>query len=186
MLSVDSDPVDSLRRCSLFLTPEECDRPYLEDMVREVSAKFDLLPFEPHVTIYSGLYPDFILFRSYLTGLLAGIPPIRLKVRGIGSTPEYFKSIFIEFEEHPVLRCIHERIGSSCWVSNSYDLAPHLSLLYAELPLDAKETVISSIHIERGDFLFDEVKLVTPLNMAAGWRDTRGWHTICRVKLCGK
>ena len=117
---------------------------------------------------------------------MAGVSPITLAVQGIGCTPDYFKTLFIEFAEHPLLCVIHERLKEECGGASSYELAPHLSLLYAELPLTDKEALARRTVLDRGEFRFDEVKIVTPLNREQGWRDTMQWKTVYLKKLAGK
>jgi 2'-5' RNA ligase len=183
----ENAPMDSgPGRCSVFLTPAADDFAYLDLLIRETSARYDLAPFEPHVTVYSGVFPDPDLLRNATETVVAGVSPITLTVYGIGYTPDYFKTLFIEFEEHQILRVIHDWLKEECCGVSSYELAPHLSLLYAELPLTFKEALARRTVIDRGEFRFDEVKIVTPLNREQGWRDTMQWKTIYRKKLAGK
>ena len=132
-------PMDNrTRRCSVFLNPAGDDFAYLDGMIKEICAKFDLPPFEPHVTVYSGMFPDTAVLQKAIDAAVAGVPPIALRVSGIGCTPDYFKTLFIEFDEHPLLRRIHDRVKEECRDVSPYELAPHLSLLYADLPLGEK------------------------------------------------
>ena len=174
------------RRCSVFLTPAREDFPLLDRLIREMCASCALPHFEPHVTIYSGTFHDPPLLIKALDAAVAGVSPITLAVRGIGCTPEYFKTLFIEFYEHPLLRRIHERLREDCGDLSLYLLAPHLSLLYADLPLKEKEALARLTSLDRCELRFDEVKIVTPLNRVEGWRDTTQWQTIYRRKLAGK
>ncbi len=174
------------RRCSVFLTPALEDFTYLDGLIRERCAGLDLPPFEPHVTLYSGMFSDTALLESAMEAAVAGGPPITLSVRGIGCTPEYFKALFIEFEEHPLLRRIHERVKQECGDLEPYEFAPHLSLLYADLPIEEKEALAARTSLDRSELHFDQLKIVTPLNRVEGWRDTMQWQTINRTKLTGK
>ena len=183
----ENAPMDNRpARCSVFLTPAGGDFVYIDLLIRETSARYNLAPFEPHVTIYSGIFPDPDLLRKALDTVVAVVSPITLTVQGIGCTPDYFKTLFIEFAEHPLLRLIHDRLKEECGGVSSYELAPHLSLLYAELPLTDKEALARRTVLDRGEFRFDEVKIVTPLNREQGWRDTMQWKTVYRKKLAGK
>jgi putative hydrolase of the HAD superfamily len=172
-------------RCSVFLTPAREDFAYLDGLIRETCAICALPPFEPHVTLYSGIFPDPPLLIKALDAAVAGVSPITLAVRGIGCTPEYFKTLFIKFYEHPLLRRIHERLKEDCGDLSPYLLAPHLSLLYADLPLKGKEALARLTSLDRCELRFDEAKIVKPLNRVEGWRDTTQWQTIYRAKLVG-
>jgi putative hydrolase of the HAD superfamily len=174
------------KRCSVFLTPAGDDFARLDGLITETCARYDLPPFEPHVTLYSGMSLDPPLLKRAIDAAVAGLAPITLTVRGIGCTPEYFRTLFIEFHEHHLLRRIHGQLKAECGDSSPYLLAPHLSLLYADLPLGEKEALAAKTRLDRSELHFDEVKIVTPLNREEGWRDTMQWRTIYRRKLEGK
>ena len=129
------------RRFSVFLTPAWEDFAYLDQLIRETCARYDLPPFEPHVTVYSGMFTDPALLRKAIDAAVAGVSPITLHVRGIGCMHDYFKTLFIEFEEHPLLRRINDRLNVECGDVSQSELLPHLSLLYAELPLEEKKAL---------------------------------------------
>ena len=182
-MSGNTPPEITPRRCSVFLVPAADDFDHFSEVIRELSARFDVPPFEPHVTVYAGMFPDPALLRDALPRACAGIPPITLRVRGIGCTPDYFKTLFIEFEEDAPLRRLYDRVKAACGLDTGYALFPHLSLLYAELPLREKEGLARRLTVDRATVRFDEAKVVAPLNIAAGWRDTLHWKTLSRVRL---
>jgi putative hydrolase of the HAD superfamily len=173
-------------RCSVFLTPAGDDYAYLDKLIREICAGCGLTPFEPHVTLYSGTFTDPPLLEKAVDAAVAGVSPISLTVRGVAFTTEYFKTLYIEFDEQPLLRRIHERLKEECGDLSPYRLAPHLSLLYADLPLREKVLLAGRITLDRGEMRFAEVRIVTPLNRAEGWRDTMQWRIIYRAGLSGK
>ena len=173
-------------RYSVFLTPAGEDFAFLERVIAEVCAKYDSPPFEPHLTLYSGTFPDPEPLRRAVDAVMKGAPPITAAVSGIGYTPEYFRTLFLEFHEHPLLRMIHERLKRECGDLSPDPFAPHLSLLYADLPLGEKAALAARVHLYRESLRFDSVKLVTPLNRVDGWRDTGQWHTLHRWKLEGE
>jgi len=174
------------RRCSIFLTPARDDYATLAGVIGEMCNRFDLPPFEPHLTIFAGSFTDPAAVERTLEAAVAGLPPLTLRVSGIGCSAEYFKTLFIEFEEDSTLRFIHERIKGEWGISPAYELHPHLSLLYADLPLREKETLARGIVLNRDLILFDRVRLVTPGNRTEGWRDTLRWESLFELRLHGK
>lgn len=173
------------QRFSLFLTPCAADYDYLDRMIRETSAACAAAPFEPHVTVYSGrlVAPD--LLEKGVRRAVDGVGPVSLRFAGIGFGLEYFKSLYIEFEESAALRAIHDRLKRELGEDSGYRLIPHLSLLYSEIPIAEKEALARRIVLEREEILFDQVKVVVPRNLDEGWRDTGQWHTLCRQKMRG-
>jgi putative hydrolase of the HAD superfamily len=112
-----------------------------------------------------------------------GIGPFNLHVRGIGCTEEYFKTLFVEFEEDDALRHLSDRIRGGLQEDSGYRLFPHLSLLYNDMPLRDKQALARRVRLDRNRFVFGEVKITTALNAREGWRDTARWQTVFRMGL---
>src|SRR6266498_2801590 len=130
-----------MQRYSVFLTPSGADFAYTTNLIRELCDKYDGPPFEPHVTVYSGELSELDTLAKMVSAAVSGIRPFSLNVRRIGCGEEYFKSLFIEFEEDPALKEIHERIRAGVEIESGYELVPHLSLLYSDMPLPHKEAL---------------------------------------------
>ena len=109
--------------------------------------------------------------------------PITLQVTGLGVTEEYFRTLFVAFADDPALRRLYDAVKGALACDAGYRLEPHLSLLYAELPLAAKEMAARTIGLDRDRIRFDELQIVTPENLSDGWRDTKRWRILFRVRL---
>jgi putative hydrolase of the HAD superfamily len=173
------------RRCALFLSPASDDLDLLTNLVKKQRGRLDLPAFEPHVTLYTGTFAELATLERALAMAIEGVMPITLTVRGIVCTEEYFKTLFLDFGEDASLRSIHERFRDNCGVSSGYELHPHLSLVYADIPLAEKEILAKEVALPRREFSFDRVKLVTPGNSIEGWRDTISWETLLELELTG-
>jgi 2'-5' RNA ligase len=172
-----------MQRYSVFLAPSGADFAYTANLIREICGKYDEAPFEPHVTVYSGEFSDLDTLRKVISAAVSGIQPFSLRILGVSCSEEYFKSLFIEFAEDPVLRGIHAKIRAGVETGSRYELVPHLSLLYSDMPLRHKEALAKRVLPDRSGINFDEVKIVTPGNREEGWRDTGQWQTLFRVRL---
>lgn len=172
-------------RFSVFLVPAAEDRRWSEGVIRELAARYDAPPFEPHVTVYGGAFAEdeeLEPVRRVLAEAAAEGGPITLRVTGLGVTEEYFKTLFVSFEEEPRLRRLHEMVKGAVADDSGYVLVPHLSLLYADMPLEAKEMAAGTLFLDQEEMLFDEVKIVAP-DPVTGWSDARRWQTLFRVRL---
>lgn len=172
-----------MRRFSVFLTPSTEDFAWAGNLVREICAKYDEPPFEPHVTVCTGPLSDLDALEKAVSAAAAGESPFSLRVRGIGFSGEYFRTLFIEFDEHPVLRRIHERIRAAAGNDCGHELFPHLSLLYKDMPLRDKGALARRVVLDKTAIQFDGLKIVSPRNLEQGWRDTGQWQTLFRVNL---
>lgn len=177
--------ITDLRRFSVFLCPATEDRRWAEEVIRELATRYDAPPFEPHVTIYGGRFveePELEAVRRALADAAAETRPITLRVTGLGATEEYFKTLFVAFAEEPHLQRLYEAVRTAAMHDSGYVLAPHLSLLYADLPLAAKKMAARTVRLDREEMRFDTVKIVVP-DPVAGWQDTMRWETLFRTGL---
>lgn len=176
------------RRFSVFLVPAADDRRWAEGVIAELAARYGAPLFEPHVTVYGGSFAEdgeLGPVRRALAEAGAGAGPITLRVTGLGVTQEYFRTLFVAFEEEPRLRRLHEVVKGAVARDSGYELVPHLSLLYSDIPLAAKEMAARTVSLDRGEMRFDEVKIVAP-DPVTGWSDARRWQTLFRARLDGK
>ena len=169
-------------RVAVFLTPAAVDFSYADGIIRELSAKLDATLFEPHLTVCSGFCADPELLKRVLAEAAQALPPLTLRVRGVGCSEAYFRTLYIEFEPDPLLIGLRERVGVAVERPDNGFL-PHLSLLYREMPLAEKESLARRLHLGRKEITFDSLKVVTPANIQDGWRDTHRWATLYRAEL---
>lgn len=172
-----------MQRFSIFLTPSEPDFSCLDGLIRELCRRYGHEPFEPHVTLCSGDLRDLDALIKVVSAAVRGVGPFTLDVRRVDCREEYFRSLFIEFKESPVPVEICERIRHGLGMAAGYGLFPHLSLLYSDMPLRSKDALAKRIVLDKAVIHFNQVKIVTPMNRAEGWRDTLQWRTLFHVRL---
>ena len=173
------------QRFSFFLTPCADDLVWIEASMAKLGRDTGAVPFEPHVTVYSGSYDDPDLVAAAAAGAVQGVSPICLPIRGIRYSAEYFKSVFIEFSDNGLVYDIHDRLIERLGTDSGYRLSPHLSLLYHDMPVEEKVALAHSVVLDRQAVLFDRVKVVAPNNPTEGWRDIAGWRTLWCTGLTG-
>jgi putative hydrolase of the HAD superfamily len=168
---------------AVFLTPAADDFRYADGIIRELSAKLDAPRFEPHLTVCSGLCADPELLKRMVTEAAQALPPLPLRVRRVGCSEAYFRTLYVEFVPDPRLAGLRERLGIAVERPDSDAFLPHLSLLYLEMPLAEKEAAARRLLLDRTELIFDSLKVVTPANIQEGWRDTHRWKTLFRAVL---
>ena len=172
-----------LAKYSVFLSPSVEDFRFCESIIGEFSRTFGIPPFEPHVTVYSGTFAGPEALIEAVSRAVAAIDPLRLRVRGVGCSEEYFKTLYIDFHDDQILQGIRRRIGEYLQVDSGYRLAPHLSLLYRDMPLSEKQALAQGMHFACDSMSFDRISIATPGNSTEGWRDTTRWNTVWRTVL---
>ena len=65
----------------------------------------------------------------------------------------------------------------------SYELQPHLSLLYKQMPIEEKRRIIARLDPPPHGITCDEARIVMPTNAIPGWQDVESWRTVATQKL---
>ena len=165
-------------RVAVFLTPAAEDFRYADGIIGELSARLDAPLFDPHLTVCSGLCADPGLLKGVVAEAAHELAPLILRIRRIGCSEEFFRTLYIEFEPDPLLTGLRERVAGLVERPDNGGFLPHLSLLYREMPLAEKEALVQGLNLDRTALIFDRLKVVTPSNIQEGWRDTRSWKTL--------
>lgn len=175
----------SLRRFSVFLLPAAADAAWAEGLICELAGRYDVPSFAPHLTVCSGSYADVAELQPLMDALAAAaarLEPFDLTIRGIGTSAEYFRSLFIEFADSPELAGLHAVARGALAHQPADEFRPHLSLLYAELSLAVKQQAARSVVLDRQRLRFDELRIVVP-DPAAGWGDPLRWQSLFHTRL---
>src|SRR5262245_22128473 len=98
---------------SVWLMPRHSDYLDLARLIAELSEKNGTSKFEPHLTLYSGGGTDRDSLRRDVAEQLAGVEPITLKIDGVRASEEFFKTLFIEFEDSSVLNDLNRKIKAA-------------------------------------------------------------------------
>lgn len=168
---------------SIWLVPRHEDAEILSHAIKELSVRFNAVPFEPHLTLGSGHTIDFQQKVSALQESARLFMPITLGIASIGCSADFFKTLFIQFHENSCLNYIGDTIKTAIAPESTHNLFPHVSLLYADIPLEKKKELSVSFTIMLEHITFDKVKLVYPSNPDRGWFDIQGWKVVFETRI---
>jgi 2'-5' RNA ligase len=172
-----------LSKFAVWLTPAPSDRRWISKVIQDFAAEYNAPLFEPHVTVYSGVYSSEEELTTLVTKAVTSLSPFTLQVTGLSYTKEFLKTGFIVFATDDRLIQLSKDIRDLLQTSMEYTLEPHLSLIYKDIPLDQKRTAMLRFIVSIATVTFDTVKIMTPSEK--GWDDVLSWtelycHTLNR------
>ncbi len=161
---------------SFWLTPAQPYQTRLTAVIRQLARQYDAIPFEPHVTLFVGEHTADENPRQLGDQIAANLPTQQLTVQKLDYTDALFKTLFIAFNDSPELETAVRQIKANLQHPGQYKLAPHLSLLYKEMPASAKQQIIATLDFDTAVIPFDQIQLVTPNPDTQDWSDIAGWR----------
>lgn len=159
------------------------DRAFFQDLINTLAKTYAAPFFEPHVTIYAGLYAPQDNPETLLQRATAGIQRVRLRVNTLLYTDMFTKTLFVQFHPCAILETISEALRRAAAAPSAYSLNPHLSLIYKQISTEVKQHLVSSLHIPQSEVVFDEVSAMLSGGRTQTADDVENWNMIYRQKL---
>lgn len=172
------------RRFAIWLLPREPERSELRATISRLAECHATAAFEPHITVFAGRRVPADAVDGLLADQLAGLPPLVLRGGRYGTSPEFFKTVFIAFEHDSVLERVSRNLGVRLCEPQAYELRPHLSLIYKTLAEADRRAIIATLGPAPAMLVCDELVVASP-GPADDWRAVADWHIERRLRLDG-
>lgn len=162
-------------RVAYWLMPAAASLPRLQLTINQLARQFHGPRFEPHVTIYAGLFGAAEDPSLLLEAASRNSPRLHLPVQGLCFSQTYTKCCFLQLGSSTPLVELSERIRRLSQRPGDYQLDPHLSLLYAALSNGAHAEIASQVVLPE-TIPFDEIWAVAIPSLVRGRADVERWR----------
>ena len=159
---------------AFWLVPARPERDLFAELIRILAIELKAPRFEPHLTICSG--PDTKTVRDALKTITNDA--VRLRVRGLAASGDYTKSLFIRFTATSALDDLNRQLRRAAKLPVRALRDPHVSLLYASMPLSSKKELARTIHLPFREVIFDSIKVVRCNSVTKTPADVRSWRVL--------
>ena len=106
--------------------------------------------------------------------------PQDLEVNQVDVSERFTMTLFLRCQNEPKLVSLHEHVRANSPPSNYY-LDPHLSLLYADIPLTKKQSLADEFESPLKKIRFDRIRAVSHLSPVQTQEDIDNFQDICEV-----
>lgn len=162
-----------------WLSPAPGAHEFFSALINELAARYDAPRFEPHVTLGSGEFPQ--ERAAEILRNLSIREPIELEVEGIEFSQKYTKTLFVQFRSTPQIEALAAELKTA--TGSDYQLNPHLSLLYKEMPADEKREAARSISLPFDFVRFETAKAIVVPPTIRGREEVEAWRSIAERPL---
>ena len=160
-----------------WLIPIEPARSFFQDIINDLASRHDSPVFEPHMTVHVG--SDRVdAAEKALSKAARECQRIKLKPIGIGHSDDFIKTLFVQFAPNRKLRQVREIIRNPAQDAAHYELKPHLSLLYKNIPAAVRSELAHSIKLSFSEVTFDALKAVLCVSPTQNHADVEAWQVI--------
>jgi len=160
-----------------WLIPSEPIRGFFQQIIDDLARRYDAPVFEPHVTVHVGT-DQTDAARKALREAARQCKLIRLTPFGVDQSDEFIKTLFVQFVVSAELRQINDTIRAATNDSSHYELKPHLSLLYKELPAAIRSELADSIRVPFSVISFESLQAIRCVSPTKTGADVEAWELI--------
>jgi 2'-5' RNA ligase len=164
---------------SVWLTPEEKDKEYLDKIIRELASVYSSPVFIPHLTLLPDVETELEKLKTSVEKTFQDIKSFKIKTERANQSEAFFKTVFVEFELNETLKNLFIEFSVNKFGRDISVFKPHISLMYKTMPKEEKLKVVSSLEI-KDEFAIGNVYIVTPRKGARDFNDVHGWRTVYR------
>jgi hypothetical protein len=166
-----------------WLIPSEPAHSFFQRIINDLARRCDAPVFEPHVTIHVGA--DRADAENALGDAVRECKLIGLTPLGIDQSDEFIKTLFVQFAMSVELQNIGDIVREAANDSSQYELKPHLSLIYKNLPAATRCALTASIKIPPSEVTFDAIQAVRCLSPTQSRGDVEAWRVVAAASLSG-
>ena len=166
-----------------WLMPAKPARKFFQGLIEELARRYDAPVFEPHVTVHVGEdHAD--AAEKALSRASRECQRINLNELGIDHSDEFIKTLFVRFAPDKKLQRLNTIIRAAAQDPVRYQLNPHLSLLYKNIPVAARRALTDSITVPFSEVTFDGLRAVRCISATQSRADVEAWQVMATRELC--
>ena len=165
-----------------WLMPADPARTFFQGLIEELARQFDAPVFEPHVTVHVGEDQADAAEKALSRGSRE-CQRINLELLGIDQSDEFIKTLFVQFAPDKKLQRLNAIIRAAAQDPVRYQLDPHLSLLYKNIPAAARRAPADSIKVPFSEVTFDALKAVRCVSPTQSRADVQAWQVMATREL---
>jgi 2'-5' RNA ligase len=160
-----------------WLIPSEPAHSFFQRIINDLARRYDAPVFEPHVTVHVGVDQGDAAANA-LKKAASESELVRLASLGIDQSDEFIKTLFVQFAMTAELGKINSVIRHAANDSSQYELKPHLSLLYKNLPAASRSELAASITLPFSEVTFGAIKAIRCVSPTETRADVEAWRVI--------
>ena len=116
----------------------------MQEIITNLSAKYDSPDFEPHITLLGGISSDLESLKQKTELLISKLKPFPVLFSEVSFSTTYFQSVLVRVKATAALMNANMLAKAIYKVDNNVFM-PHLSLIYGDHDMKTREKIVSEV-----------------------------------------
>lgn len=172
-------------KLSLWLLPRADQAFFLQQQIEVFSRRRGRPTFLPHLTLYSPIHATAEQLQQEQAVICAAQAPLELPATGIQHSEAHYRALVIELAASPELLSWQQGLQQRWFPSDERTYAPHLSLVYDQIPLQERKTMARQVQRD-SPYLFDRLAAVRTESSDPAGHHYQEWELLWELPLLGE
>ena len=133
---------------AIWFMLEKNDTEYFEEIIDELSSKYNSQSFKAHITAYGLVDVDLDELDKIVSKSIQGEKQFEIEKSGVSYSDVFWKTLFVEFQPNPQLERINKKLTEYLKSFTKYEFIPHMSLIYKKMNSDEQKKLAHTIDIK--------------------------------------
>jgi methylated-DNA-protein-cysteine methyltransferase-like protein len=173
---------------SIWLVPEREQENRLRKVIDRLAGRYDSNGFIPHLTLYhlgNAMTPKDAI--RVVRDAIRGVPPIEVEALKMDASETFTQTLYVVYRKSEALAELYRRLASRMGAGRTYQLRPHLSLIYShKMSFEDKRREMTKINCPKSLELDRVMVVVKEGTMIAEEKDILAWQVVFEAKLSSR
>ena len=151
-----------------WLTFQKNDEDFLQDIINELSKKYNSVSFEPHITACRLVNIELDKISRICENISARFKPFNVEFLNISYSDDLWKTLFVNLKTSTIMNEIYDNLRNELQNIEKYVFEPHISLIYKNMSTSDKKEISKNLKLKK-QFRIDSISILHYSNKIENW-----------------
>ncbi len=151
-----------------WLTFQKDDEDFLQDIINELSKKYNSVSFEPHITACGLVDIELDKISRICENISARFEPFNVEFLNISYSDDLWKTLFVNLKTSMIMNEIYDNLRNEFQKIEKYVFEPHISLIYKNMSTSDKKEISKNLKLKK-QFRIDSISILHYSDKIENW-----------------
>ncbi len=153
----------------IWFTFQKDDEEFLQEIINELSKKYNSVSFKPHITAYGFVNIKLDKISKICRDISARFEPFNVEFLNISYSDDFWKTLFVNLKTSMIMSEIHNNLRNKFQKVENYVFEPHISLIYNNMSNNDKKEISKNIKLKK-QFRIDSISILHYSDKIENWK----------------
>ena len=154
---------------AIWLTFQKNDEDFLQQIINDLSKKYNSISFKPHITGYGLITMELDKISIICKNISSRFQPFSVEFLNILYSNDLWKTLFVNLKTSIIINEIHNNLKNEFQKIETDVLDPHISLIYKNMPSNYKKEIIKNLKLKK-QFKINSISILNYSNKIENWK----------------